>query len=361
MRALVKLPISYVPGRASRSAQRTVSCAVLVAVMAVGIPHTAAAAEPPATDTAFEDQINEGIALRRAGKDDAALGVFLDLEKRTPDSVRLLLHITTAALAAGKWTLAYDYMQKASAHKDDPYYQRHKAAIETVDRAIAQHVGSFRANGSPSGAEVRLSGAVIGTLPMGDARPVEVGSYMLEVSKPGFFPLRRPVTIPNDGSLAQEDVDLREQKTFAASVALGQPASTSEPVADSTPSTPTVWWRSRAVTWSLFGVGVAAGAASGIAFGIRENDVNVWNSSNSCLDPGNPTRTRGDVCPNTRHDIDVAQDVGVVTGIVAVAFGAAALVHGLATSQRSTEGATQAKKQTRCSPGLGGVVCSGLF
>jgi PEGA domain len=360
MRAVVKLPISFVAGRAARTAQRTVSCAVLVAVMAVGVSQTAAAAEPPATDTAFEDQINEGISLRRAGKDDAALGVFLDLEKRTPDSVRLLLHITTAALATGKWTLAYDYMQKAAAHKDDPYYQRHKAAIETVERAIAQHVGSFRANGSPSGAEVRLSGAVIGTLPMGDARPVEVGSYMLEVSKPGFFPLRRPVTIPNDGSLTQEDVELREQKSFATSVALGQPASAGEPAADSTPVTPTVWWRSRAVTWSLLGVGVAAGAASGIAFGIRENDVNVWNS-NSCLSPSDPTRTRGATCPSTRHDIDVAQDVGIATGIVAVAFGAAALIHGLATSQRSSERAAQSTLLPRCSPGLGAVVCSGSF
>jgi PEGA domain len=361
MRTTSIFRMSFARCHTSRLGPRGLCCAALVAIMTMGVTYPAAAAEPAITDTAFEDQINQGIALRRAGKDDAALGVFLDLEKRSPDSVRLLLHITTAALAIGEWTVAYDYMQKAAAHKDDPYYQRHKAAIETVDRAIAQHVGQFRANGSPAGAEVRLSGAVIGTLPMGDAKPIEVGSYMLEVSKPGFFPLRRPVTIPNDGTLAQEEVDLREQKSFSASVALGQPASQSEPTPDSGPSSPeVVWWRSRAVTWSLLGVGVAAGAASGIAFGIRENDVNVWNS-NSCLNPGNPMETRGDKCPGRRHDIDVAEDVGIATGIAAAAFAAAALVHGLATSQRSTEGATHAEAHVGCTPGLGSVVCSGSF
>ena len=40
--------------------------------------------------------------------------------------------IATAAQAVGKWTVAYDYLQKASNRRDDPYYQRHKAAIENV-------------------------------------------------------------------------------------------------------------------------------------------------------------------------------------------------------------------------------------
>jgi hypothetical protein len=347
--------------RGCSSVRRNLCRAALVAVVALGATtQPAAAADPVASDVGIDDQINEGIALRRAGKDEAALGVFLDLEKRAPDSVRLLLHITTAALATGKWTLANDYMQKASARKDDAYYQRHRAAIENVERVIAQHVGQFRANGSPPGAEVRLSGAVIGTLPMGNAKAIEVGSYMLEVSKPGFFSLRRPVTIASDGSLTQEDIELREQRPFAASLALGQSPAPGDGTADTGAMPPPVWWRSRLVTWSLFGVGVAAGAASGVAFAVRENDASRWNST-QCLSTVNTSLNRENVCPGTRHDIDVAQNTGIGTGVAAGVFLVAALVHGLSTQQHSSDSAEHAALEGTCAPGLGSLVCSGSF
>jgi hypothetical protein len=349
--------------RLTEPTMRIIAIARMLLVVAVAIgaaDRTAAAAEPVPAETAIEDQITQGIALRRAGKDDAALSLFLDLEKRAPESVRLLLHITTAALAAGKWTMANDYMQRASAHKDDPYYQRHKAAIENVERAIAQRVGQFRAHGFPLGAEVRLSGEVIGTLPMANAKAVEVGSYTLEVSKAGYFPLRRPVTIAGDGSLTQEDVDLREQKPFQISAAAGQTALQAVPVADTGPAPPAVWWRARWVTWSLLGVGAAAGATSGIAFAIRENDASRWNS-NVC-GPTNSNQTRGGVCGQTHQDIEVAQNVGLATGIAAVGFGGAALVHWLATSPHQAEVTNRPQQaQTGCTPGFGSVVCFGSF
>src|SRR3954468_6702225 len=65
-------------------------------------------------DSATLDLIHEGVALRRAGKDEAALNVFLEAEKHAPNSVRVLLHVTAAGQATGKWLLAFQYLQKAS-------------------------------------------------------------------------------------------------------------------------------------------------------------------------------------------------------------------------------------------------------
>ena len=340
---------------------------LFVVAVAIGIAdQAAAAAEPVPAETAIEDQITQGIALRRAGKDDAALSLFLDLEKRAPESVRLLLHITTAALAAGKWTIANDYMQKASAHKDDPYYQRHKAAIENVERAIAQRVGQFRAHGSPQGAEVRLSGEVIGTLPMANAKAIEVGSYTLEVSKAGYFPLRRPITIAGDGSLTQEDVDLREQKPFQISAAAGQTALQAVPVAD-TVTPPQTGLRARWITWTLAGAAVVVAGASGISFAIREQKANQWNDNSPnapCFSRTQPALTREQICGNTvRRDLKLAEGIGIGTGIAAVALGGAALVHWLATSRgdRPTELTVPASAKAACSPGLGTIVCSASF
>lgn len=336
----------------------------LVAVglaLACGVVRPAtASAETGQGESTVEDQIAQGIGLRRAGNDQAALRLFLDLEKRNPDSVRLLLHITTAALATGKWTTAFEYMQRASAHKEDPYYQRHLDAIENIEHAIAQHVGQFRARGTPSGAEVRLSGEVIGTLPMEQPRALEVGSYVLEVSRPGYFSVRRPITIGADGSLTQEDVDLREL-----------PVPTSSPTGTSwllpTPEgerRADEWWRARWVTWSFFGAALAAGTASGISFGVRAAEVSHWNSI-SCLSTEQPTQTRGNLCGPTLTAIHTAQDVGIATGAVALVFGGATLVHWLAFEQRPeihrSASVNGFAGPLFCDPGLGGVICRGSF
>lgn len=346
--------------RLNHTMRRTMALRIFLFAMAViaASGRTAAASDVAQTDEEIQDQLGQGIALRRAGKDDAALGIFLGLEKRAPDSVRVLLHITTAALAAGRWTMAYDYLQRAAIHKDDPYYKHYKVAIDNVERTINQHVGQFRAQGSPAGAEVRLSGELIGALPMGNAKILEIGTYTLEVSKPGYFALRRPVTIAGEGSLTQEDIDLREQKSFSASPAFGQMTMHGDTPVDTESTRPTSWWRSGAVTWSLLGVGAAAGVASGIAFAKRENDAARWNNNSLCLGgSANPNMNRDQICGPTRHSIDVAQNVGIIAGIAGVAFGGAALVHWLTRPPHPGDNRAHAG----CSPGLGSVACYGSF
>src|SRR4051812_1091593 len=62
-----------------------------------------AAGDANGDDPQLEAPIQQGIALRRAGNDEAALNLFLDLERSYPESTRVLLHVTAAAQATGRW------------------------------------------------------------------------------------------------------------------------------------------------------------------------------------------------------------------------------------------------------------------
>src|SRR5690606_32713081 len=108
-----------------------------------------------------------------------------------------------------KWLLADSYMRKVSKLSDDPYYARHADAIEVVRRSIATRVGTFQAQGAPDGASVRLDGELVGTLPMTEPASLEAGAYLMEVHKPGFYRLRRNVTI-SGGVLTREPVELNQ-------------------------------------------------------------------------------------------------------------------------------------------------------
>jgi hypothetical protein len=335
---------------------------LLAVIVAISVSGRARAADD---EPAVEERIKQGIALRRSGNDEAALSVFLDLEKRAPDSVRVLLHITTAAQATGKWVMAYDYLQKAASHKGDGYYQRYKVAIDNVERTISQRVGQFRARGAPAGAEVRLSGEIVGTLPMGGAKAVEVGSYVLEVAKAGYYPLRRTVTITGGGNVTQETVDLREQKAALASAAPGQLGFGGGTAADTGPTGPPPWWRARWVTWTLGTVSVAAAATAGVSLVIREMDAAKWNDDNHCLskDVGKTGLSREQLCGPLHRDIKLAETIGIASGITAVTFGVAALVQGMSTGQggRPVDETAHAQTKATCTPGFASVVCYGTF
>jgi len=303
--------------------------------------------------------LKRGIQLRKDGQDEAALAVFQEAEAQAPNSVRVLLHVATAAQAASKWLLADEYLKKADTHKNDPYYIRYINEIEEVRNTTAQRVGHFRAVGEPSGAEVILNGQVVGTLPMENPKTLEAGTYVLEVNKAGFYRLRRPISVPG-GVLTRETVELNERTgggpdTADATGGAGAPEDKS-------------FWTSSGMTWTLAGIAAAAGVTSGISFFMRERAAEHWNDDSRCLSTDSLAQTRGEVCADVRNDIDTAEQVGIITGALSIAFGGAALTHWLATSGSSEPGtdstARHEHKNTgsvQCSPGMMNIVCTGSF
>lgn len=320
-----------------------------------GLPGVASAQE----SAEVEAILKRGIQLRRDGQDEAALAVFQEAEAQAPNSVRVLLHVATAAQAASKWLLADEYLKKADSHSSDPYYVRYRAEIEEVRSTTAQRVGHFRAVGEPSGAEVILNGQVIGTLPMENSKTVEAGSYVLEVNKPGFYRLRRPIAVPG-GVLTRETVELNERVGGGP-----EPDGSGTGVAAEPPS----FWASSGMTWTLAGIAVAAGATSGISYFLRERAVDHWNDEERCLSssPADQNSPRADLCSGVRNDIDTAEQIGIVSGVVGVAFAGAALTHWIATSGSSEPGVDTARRQQKstgsvqCSAGVLSVMCSGSF
>jgi tetratricopeptide (TPR) repeat protein len=328
--------------------------ALVFALIVVGSAGRAGGAEERGQgDAATEELLKQGIALRRSGDDEAALAVFLDLEKRNPDSVRVFLHVTAAAQATGKWLMAYEYLQKALDHKDDPYFHRHRTAIESVEKAITQRVGQFRARGLPAGAEVRLSGELIGTLPMNAVRAVEGGSYVLEVSRSGYYPLRRTITIAG-GAVTQEAVDLRK-RPIETDPGPGQAAL--QIVGPTDASHAPAWWQARWVGWSLVTLSAAAAVTSGTAFAVRESKANVWNDDGRCLDAVDPQRTRAQVCNDVRSDIKLAETVGITAGVASAVLAGAAIAHWVSAPVV----VRPARTRLGCTPGLGSIACYGSF
>lgn len=316
----------------------------------------AAQEEGPHADSSTKELIQRGIALRRVGQDEEALALFREAEHQSPSSVRILLHITTAAQATGRWVMAYQYLQKAAAYRTDPYYQRYRAPIRNIEETVAQHIAQFRALGSPEGAEVLLNGERVGTLPMGDTKVVELGSYVLEVRKAGYYPMKRPLNVVTGGTLIQEAIDLKMQPP--AQTGFSQ-ASGAPPFKDFGAAAEERRSDSRWLTWSLAGVGVALGAASGAAFYWREREAEHWNDDSRCLEG---TLTREQVCGDVREDAERAEKVGLVTGGLAAAFGGAALLHWLLSDSppAKTKEAASSVSAT-CDAGLGNLVCHGSF
>jgi hypothetical protein len=315
-----------------------------------------------AEDAVVEALIQRGIQLRRNNSDEEALAVFLEAEKQDPTSVRVLLHVVTAAQAAGKWLLADSYMRKVTALESDPYYQRHADAIDVVRRSIAARVGTFQAQGGPDGASVRLDGQLVGTLPMTAPASIEAGAYLMEVHKPGYYRLRRNVTI-SGGVLTREPVELnRAIARGDLGAGSGTASASGEPGVEPDRS----WWQSPAVGWTFMGLGVASGVASGISFATREDRVERWNDDR-CIPRSDENRTREESCGQFRDQAETAQTVGVVTAIAGVVFTGVGITQLLTSGGSSdtvaedTASARTGLKVTDCGAGFLTIACRGSF
>jgi hypothetical protein len=311
-------------------------------------------------EAAIESAVQEGIALRRAGNDEGALTLFLELERKNPRSARVLLHVAAAAQATGRWLLTYEYLRKGAAFNNDPYYVRNRAAVKAVEDAVARHVGQLRVVGRPAGAEVRLSGNLIGTLPFNEPVAVELGSYVLEVSKPGYYSLRRDIVLSPSATLSQELVELGASDQPGPAAPAPRALAVAPPPAHPAPDRVSSWWESRAVTWSLAGIALAGTGTAGVALAIREQKIERWNDDARCLDHDDVTRRRQDVCGDDRDAATAAGAVAITGGAVAALFATAALTHWLTTSGKDEKQAQRAPPAS-CGVGFGGVVCNGTF
>jgi len=331
--------------RAARSPWRRACLSAFAAcALLVNVPVEALAEEP----ASLEALIQEGIRLRRDGEDEKALEVFRQAERLQPSSVRVLLHLATAAQAAGHWVDADTYIRRVFDYRDDPYYRRYESDISMVEQLIASRVGRFQVVGSPPGAEVRLNGRVVGRLPMTEPQRLEAGNYQLEVVSQGHYAMRRSQRIPG-GVLTREVVDLGpETSSTESAMRLGEDAG------------PPRWWEERWVAWSLAGAGAASALTAGIAFVVREQQAAEWNDDGRCVVPGGGTREQQ--CGSDYGDARLAERIGATAAVGALLFGGAAIAHFTLIGPRDSEtNDAAATLETHCGAGWLGVSCEGTF
>ena len=304
-----------------------------------------------ADNPAADEFVARGIAMRAQGKDAEALKLFEEAAEIDPGSVRVQIHLATVHQALGNWLLADDYLTVALEHQNHPYINRHRQSLDEARRVIDANIGRFAVDGRPAGAEVRLNGRLVGTLPL--AKPVRatVGSYTLDVRLEGHYPSQRPISITG-GALVRETVQLERLPDEPGLVAGGSPhpgraAAALDPTLDGTGSR-------RWLTWALVGAsGVAAGTTLG-ALIFREVYAGRWNDDTRCLELD---RTRAEVCGDERDKVNTAEDVAVVSGVLTGMFAAGAFLNAFAF--QAGEGGEAGLEG--CGVGLGTALCFGSF
>ncbi len=309
------IPIIPMPRRRS-IVSRLVFVAVLGAAVAAG---GSAAAQEQSAGAALGDEeeamLLEGIELRRAGKDEEALEVFLALLRRSPESVRARVHLATAYQALGRWLAAELHLDQALANEGHPFIERHRELLEEASRVVKGHIGRVEVAGNHPGATVRIDGRVVGTLPLQAPARVLAGRYQLEVTASGHYPVSRRISVQGN-QLVRETVEL-------SPIASGELlAGASATPADS----PTAQRLAPAwVPWTLGGAAVAAGGLS--VFGVvrREQHADKWNSAD-CI---STTQTRAELCASERSDGRQMERLAIAGGVGAAVLATGALVSAL--------------------------------
>lgn len=152
-----------------------------------------------------DELVKEGLALRRKGEDTAALQKF-EQAYETDKRPRTLAQVALAEQALGRWALAYDHLIAALGEKSDPWIAKHMTPLEDALKALQDHIGKLEILDGSRGAEVRVNGAVVGTLPLSKPLTLPTGSAAIEVTAPGFMPIERATSI-RAGRTTRESFD----------------------------------------------------------------------------------------------------------------------------------------------------------
>jgi hypothetical protein len=294
--------------------------------------------------------VAEGIELRARGKDTEALRAFQKAAEIDPDSVRVQIHLATVYQALGNWLLAEEYLSMALARQNHPYVNRHRQTLEDAKRVIDGNIGRLEVEGEPAGAEVRLNGRLVGTLPLAAPIRSTVGSFMLEVRHEGHYTAQRPITITG-GGLVRESVQLEPlpaDATFRGGT--GASGATSGMIAD-VDRGGTPW-----LTWTLVGAAGVAGATTVGALIFREVHAGRWNDNTRCLEVD---RTRAEVCGDERDKANTGETIALVSGALTGAFALGAILN--AVGAFGSEAPPDALGLRGCNLGFSGASCFGTF
>jgi PEGA domain len=312
-----------------------------------------------------EGLIGRGLELREKGDDEAALGAFRKAYELSKGA-RALAQVALAEQALGRWGTAEAHLGQAVARTDDRWIARNKPLLEQALTEIQGHLGSLQLSGGVAGAEVRINGETVGSLPLEAPIRVPAGSVALEVRAQGFLPVVRTVSIPARG-LARESVVLvatgpavsaTSSTAMANDVAITTVGATTNTAASSSTT-----WGNRKTAAVVLGAGAVVALGVGTAFlFIRDSRAKDYNDPTAGCYTGDPNPSK--TCMSLR-DKEQSALVGGVVGLAgAVVLGGAAAYLFLTDHSADQKSVALAHRAfaIRCSPStLTAIACAGAF
>jgi tetratricopeptide (TPR) repeat protein len=274
---------------------------VVAAVLVLSVPCSALAAEGEA------DLIQQGIALRKAGKDREARELF----RRAYDSghsPKSAAQLGLAEQALGRWEDAEGHVAEALRAPHDPWIAKYRSQLESSLALIRENVARLEIAGQPAGAEVSVNGRSVGRLPLPDAVSVSAGDVVVELRAPGYRKEVRNISIAGaryqrlyfvlvregaparpGGDLAVAGAGTLDGTDQGADVGGGEPPDSGDATADdgkpkSTDAEPPS--ARRVAKWTVASVGVAALAVGITASVLHYTNAKSFDAANggNCYD-----------------------------------------------------------------------------
>jgi hypothetical protein len=303
--------------------------------------------------TSEEEQLlQRGAKLREAGNERAAV---IELQKAydIAHSPKAAAQLGLAEWALGRWGEAEQHVSEALEAQSDPWLRdrKRRQVLEEAVRTIKSHLGSLEVTGSPEGAEVIVSGKLVGRLPLPGPVRVVSGEVEVEVQSPGYIGLSRSVKVETG---KYERILVRLQEQTAAPAVSPVPAAQLAAGPEGTgrgglpPAKPSSSSGLRTASYVVAGVGGAA-LITGLVFNLKANSL----ADGSHSVDGYSSQKLSD-----RSSYETAGWVGYGVGAACVATGAVLYLVG---GRREQHGQSAASLLPVFSPGRFGAVLEGSF
>lgn len=322
--------------------------AAMVAVLAFARGAAAWAQPRPSCAPAEVDrQVNASVDLRRRNLDLAGFEILRDLWQRCP-SPRVRAQFALAEQGLGRWRDAYVHLREALDAPPDAWTTSRRSALLGALGIIRGHLPQLDPLSNVLRAELRVNGERVGTLPLREPLVVPDGRAAIEVSAPGYTPLRRDLTL-HEGEVFRETLMLTREPPRAASPQVQPPPP--PPMAPTRPPSSA----QRVVGWTSLGLGLALGGVAVwqlVAWRAQADDtrdatvespgdLGAWaryqlavNANNDLTAAAVCDRARGDVSPDAsgarslcdENTLHAALALGLGLGGAALAVTGAVLV-----------------------------------
>jgi hypothetical protein len=298
----------------------------------------------------------EGVQLRREGRDAEALAVF-ERALAIDGSPRTRAQVALAEQALGFWVEAERDLVLALQSGEGPWFVQHQGTLRAALESVRAHLGTLQLEADAAGIEIRLNGAVAGATPLTAPLRVASGTVTVELRSAGFQTATRVIEVA-PGTIARESFHLAPAPSTHLEATRAAAGSAPSPVVGQDPlstgratSTP----RSHEPTgaWGSLGASAAFLTAGVVAVLVRNSNAALYDDDGRCFYGG---LSRDQRCGSYRDAASTAQTLSFI------ALGAAAVGLGVSVFLFVAPRDVPATRDLgfRCTFGIG-AACRGTF